>query len=270
MQCFNPLSIGDGTGSRTTVACGRCLGCRINRSRDWSMRLTQELRDHDQAVFVTLTYGDLFCPESVSKRHIQLFLKRLRKSILPRRVRYFLSSEYGPRTHRPHYHGVLFGLGYDDRELIESAWSQGFVTVSEVTSERIEYVAKYLQKDVYSDDPNFYDTHDPEFALMSRQPPLGLSYLNIPGQIDFLKSQNYVVIKGMPYPIPRFYSKRVFVSEVEKQDRIWLQEERQKNVLTKRTLDGSSVYDWLAKAHLRVQAAERKIKARRALKRRKL
>ena len=52
---------------------------------------------------------------TVSKKDIQNFLKRLRKKIdklnIPqneKKIRYFIASEYGPKTYRPHYHGVLF------------------------------------------------------------------------------------------------------------------------------------------------------------------
>lgn len=50
-----------------------------------------------------------------SKYDIQLFLKRLRYKVSKsnlnkheKKFRYFISSEYGPTTFRPHYHGILF------------------------------------------------------------------------------------------------------------------------------------------------------------------
>lgn len=54
----------------------------------------------------------------LSKRDIQLFLKRLRKNIYYEfrerkpevaqgSVRYFIIGEYGPTTYRPHYHGII-------------------------------------------------------------------------------------------------------------------------------------------------------------------
>lgn len=52
---------------------------------------------------------------TVSKKDIQNFLKRLRKKIdnlnIPqneKKIRYYIASEYGPTTLRPHYHGILF------------------------------------------------------------------------------------------------------------------------------------------------------------------
>ncbi len=51
---------------------------------------------------------------AVCKKDIQNFMKRLRKLIsklnIPnneKKIRYYFASEYGPKTYRPHYHGVL-------------------------------------------------------------------------------------------------------------------------------------------------------------------
>lgn len=50
----------------------------------------------------------------VCKKDVQNFMKRLRKRIsnlnIPqneKKIRYYFASEYGPKTYRPHYHGVL-------------------------------------------------------------------------------------------------------------------------------------------------------------------
>lgn len=48
--------------SSVDIPCGHCIGCRISRSRDWACRLMLELKDHDEAWFVTLTYDDRNLP----------------------------------------------------------------------------------------------------------------------------------------------------------------------------------------------------------------
>lgn len=58
-----------------------------------------------------------------SKYDVQCFMKRLRQRINKfklihnhdRKIRYFISSEYGPKTFRPHYHGIIF---FDNEELL--------------------------------------------------------------------------------------------------------------------------------------------------------
>lgn len=59
-----------------------------------------------------------------SKYDIQCFLKRIRKKLSKiyddknsRKFRYFIASEYGPSTLRPHYHGVFF---FDSEALLDS------------------------------------------------------------------------------------------------------------------------------------------------------
>jgi hypothetical protein len=59
-----------------------------------------------------------------SKYDIQCFLKRIRKKLSKiyhdknsRTFRYFIASEYGPVTLRPHYHGIFF---FDSEELLNS------------------------------------------------------------------------------------------------------------------------------------------------------
>ena len=79
------------------------------------------MKDSSYACFVTLTYDDEHLPREDRKvydwmidqevifknvpvhrvRDCQLFLKRLRKDNPDVKIRYFLVSEFGPRTLRP-------------------------------------------------------------------------------------------------------------------------------------------------------------------------
>lgn len=110
------------------VPCGKCIGCRLDYSRQWADRCMLELQYHDSAYFVTLTYddahvpthwypdpdtGDAFPSLSLDKRDLQLFLKRLRART-GQKIRFFGCGEYGTHTFRPHYHIILFGLQLDD------------------------------------------------------------------------------------------------------------------------------------------------------------
>ena len=111
------------------VPCGQCIGCRIDRSRQWANRCMLELQYHDSAYFVTLTYDDLHVPKAyypdpdtgeahqsltLCKRDFQLWMKRLRKRFSDDKIRFFACGEYGGSTHRPHYHAIVFGLHLDD------------------------------------------------------------------------------------------------------------------------------------------------------------
>ena len=78
MQCFHPQFF---NGSQ--VPCGRCQACRVNKTKEWSVRLLHESEYWPTALFLTLTYNDDSLPEfkSLVKDHLVLFYKRLRKQL---------------------------------------------------------------------------------------------------------------------------------------------------------------------------------------------
>ena len=133
---------------------------------------------HPHSAFVTLTYDDEHLPSDgmLAKRDVQLYLKRLRKSLEPRKFRYYLCGEYGPQTHRPHYHAILFGLHPEiDAFAINKAWQKGFCVIGQDCSDAsIQYVAGYVTKKITKRD----DGIAPEFALMSRKPAIGVPFLS--------------------------------------------------------------------------------------------
>lgn len=42
---------------RLSVPCGRCIGCRLERSRQWAIRCVHEAQLHEETAFITLTYS---------------------------------------------------------------------------------------------------------------------------------------------------------------------------------------------------------------------
>lgn len=192
MKCFNPVGYVESYGSdefRSHRRCGSCAGCLVQRQQEWATRMALEAQCHAKSVFVTLTYNDSFLPAdgSVSRRELQLFLKRFRKAISPVLVRYFACGEYGDVSGRPHYHLVLFGVGVECLTKLQESWSTrvvmdggqstsyslGFVSVSEFTLDRALYVAKYILKSSTWQSGRS-DGRAGEFSLMSRRPGLGV------------------------------------------------------------------------------------------------
>ena len=112
--------------------------------------------------------GQQNCFAACSKLDIQLFLKRLRKYIdydkfnllkdvssSQRSLRYFVCAEYGPKTFRPHYHGILFfrdirvAKAVKERYL-HASWkysSDKNLRAEYVTSGAARYVSKYVNTD---------------------------------------------------------------------------------------------------------------------------
>lgn len=154
--------------------CRKCLICRIRIRNEWTTRMIFESFVSGSSFFVTLTYSNDFLPNDgmLSKRDLQLFLKRLRKRVSPVKIRYFACGEYGERFHRPHYHLIIWNLPKDTaKELISDSWNMGIVDVKEALPSAFRYVAGYVVKK-YS---KYNDVK--EFTLMSRRPGIGFGFL---------------------------------------------------------------------------------------------
>jgi len=146
------------------VACGQCIGCRIDRSKEWAARIVHESQMHQDNCFITLTYNEENLPHdgSLVKEHFQKFMKRLRKKYEPTTIRYFHCGEYGEGLDRPHYHACLFGIDFSDRvpysqsndvityvsdELTE-IWGKGFTTCGDLNYQTAAYTARYILKKI--------------------------------------------------------------------------------------------------------------------------
>ena len=189
MPCISPLKgwkdpfnggfVGrrpSGRPEKMEVACGQCLGCRLDYSRMWAMRIVHESSLHELDggnCFVTLTYRDkkdctlsqlsdgYHIPDdwSLNLDHFQKFMKRLRKAFAPQKVRFFHVGEYGRKCKhgidvdrvgcplcfvgRPHYHAALFNCSFPD---LLSYTSDGGVL--RYTSPMLESIWKYGFVDV--------------------------------------------------------------------------------------------------------------------------
>ena len=124
------------------IPCGKCIGCRLEYSRQWANRMMLELQYHDSAFFVTLTYSDDFLPRNpvvdqstgeyrydsftLRKAHLSKFIKHVRKHYPDQNIRFYGAGEYGSTTVRPHYHIIIFGLRLDDLVMYKRT-SQGDV-----------------------------------------------------------------------------------------------------------------------------------------------
>lgn len=98
------------------VPCGKCLECRIQRTRQWADRCVLEAKQYKYNYFVTLTYDDNHLPikNSLDSKDLQLFMKRLRKKFKGIKIRFLACGEYGDISWRPHYHLLLFNCPIPD------------------------------------------------------------------------------------------------------------------------------------------------------------
>ena len=292
MPCYHPLSAYqdgrrrvffklDGCDVYRTIQlpCGQCIGCRLERSRQWATRCVHESRMHEFSSFITLTYSDDFLPvdRSLRYRDFQLFMKRLRKlkSCERQRIRFYMCGEYGETYHRPHYHACLFGCFFPDREIwrttdsgsvlytskqLEELWPYGFCSVGDVTFESAAYVARYVMKKVTGDLAHeHYKCVDsetgevfwrvPEFTRMSLKPGIGATwYAKFAPEV---RESDGVVIRGKRCRVPRYYDS--IHSLVVPEDVDWIKIEREANALKhalNQTVDRMAVREKVARAAL--------------------
>jgi len=246
------------------VPCGKCVGCKIARTREWTIRLLHENEDWEHSLFITLTYDDEHLPigETLVKKDLQLFWKNLRSN-LSYPIKHFSVGEYGDTFNRPHYHSIVYGLGPWDETLIEKCWNKGLIHVGTVTSDSIQYVSGYIQKKL-SLRYNYerYGDRIPPFQLQSKG--IGLNWAE--KNADIIVRDLEIRYKNVPVGIPRYYKKKL---EIPTEKLLAKSEEYRKCLET--TLDKRGVvsFNMLKEQQKRSVQRERNLKAKAKIEDRK-
>ena len=253
MACFHPLKAFRTAGGEIifnphrqdtvadlTLPCGQCVGCRLERSRQWAIRCVHEASLHKENCFITLTYAPEHLPKdnSLHYRDFQLFMKRLRKRFPDFKIRFYMCGEYGENFGRPHFHACLFNWNFPDRKLfftskhgdkvyrsdtLEELWTFGLCSIGEVTFKSAAYVARYIMKKVTGKNAyaHYYEIDDdgvsretprtPEFTKMSLKPGIGAGWFD---KFKFdVYPHDYVIVNGKKVKPPRYYDKKYALSD---------------------------------------------------------
>ena len=215
-----------------THPCGNCRACRRNKAREWGYRAYVESLSYDNSIFLSLTYDDEHLPISkkgfptLRKEHTQTFWKDFRYYV--GKCRYLLSGEYGDKTHRPHYHAIVFGVSLDNPVFYDKfysprkkawiarckAWDKGEVCIGDVTIGSCQYCAKYVVKRKTGRVGRaYYERYgiEPEFSTMSRRPGLGYDYLR--ENEVLIKRRGYLMLKGHKLPLSRYFIDKLYDKE---------------------------------------------------------
>lgn len=192
-RCFNGSVVFDelrryDTVKTLSLPCGKCAGCRLERSREWAMRCMHEASMYEENCYVTLTYNDANLSDnwSLDYRDFQLFMRRLRAREVGREIRFYMAGEYGEVCKvcrksvefckcasfvkdlgRPHFHACLFNYDFPDKVydrkspsgeklyrsgILEDLWPVGYSSVGAVTFDSAAYVARYIMKKIVGDE----------------------------------------------------------------------------------------------------------------------
>lgn len=235
MACYHPLTgyyskVVNASGKRSIVfnpkdaldssrpihlPCQRCIGCRLERSKQWATRCILEKELHKESMFITLTYAPEYLKsDSLIKKDLQDYIKRLRRKIEyykpDTKIRFFACGEYGENFSRPHFHCIIYGFWPCDAkvhstdrlgntlyisEFMQSCWPYGWCPFGTVTFESAAYVARYITKKVTGEPAEeHYHGRVPEFLTMSLKPGIGAEWLS--RYRDDVYPHDYIVIRG--------------------------------------------------------------------------
>lgn len=237
------------------LPCGQCVGCRLERSRQWAIRIMHEAQMHSDNSFLTLTFDEEHLPEnlSISKRDLQLFMKRLRKKYPKQKIRYYACGEYGDINLRPHYHLCMFNYDPIDKQIVgltksnhplyespdlKEVWPYGRHWLGELTFESAAYVARYVMKKMNGQKAEQDETYkricsntgeifwvEPEFQTQSLKPAIGQEWFDKYSSDAY--PSDYITVRGRKMKPPKFYDKKY--EELQPVSMIEVKENRMEN-----------------------------------------
>lgn len=214
------------------LACSSCIGCRVERARQWAIRCMHEAQMHEHNSFITLTYrnADLPLNGNLEKSDFQKFAKRLRRKGI--KFRYLMCGEYGEKHFRCHFHSAIFGHDFNTdpgtelvsrndlgqplyrSPLLEAVWGLGNTMSGALTFESARYVAQYLTKTnneewesiklgaATDSDGNAIPFQRP-YATASRKPGLGRAWIE--KYYTDVYPHDEVILDGHRCKPPKYY-----------------------------------------------------------------
>ena len=221
------------------IGCQNCIECRKKKSREWNLRLQEDIKEHTNGKFITLTFSN----ESIAKiidqfnlhsykgytldnkiatTAVHHFRERWRKKF-GKSIRHWLVTELGHEgTENLHMHGILFTN--ESFETIEKIWQYGFIwptkdsqNTNYVNAETINYITKYVTKV-----DELHKTYKP---ITLTSPGIGSNYITNPNfNLHIFNNEKtnelYRTTNGTEAPIPIYWRNKIFTDE--QKELLWL------------------------------------------------
>lgn len=292
-MCLSPIPITRTIAGRKYVQyvpCGYCNQCIKDRQNEYVIRTIEEASKKGSVWFFTLTYRDhnvpftfdpngeiidqnpvtgevFFAPDAklltLCNKDITSWKKRVRSRLNKRRMKegkerlkfsFLICGEYGPRTHRPHYHGLFIGLSRSDMLEFKKDWENhyGFTLFKPVNcipsphhndvESTARYVAKYICKSRDLEDQNVLAGKvqkprklvSPRYGLPSEEkfekmknyhlcrdlfPSVDFDHIsNVQDPIRIIReiiNRRKYNLHGKLYKLPRYYTRKIFYTKDE-------------------------------------------------------
>lgn len=249
----------DPTWEKIDIPCGKCIGCRLEYSRQWAQRIQKEASLYSQNWFLTLTYdpehlpwidslntetGEYILGNPLVPKHMTKFMKDLRRywehHFKHYGIRFYLAGEYGDKYERPHYHICLMNFPIQEEmlefykhnelgdsifkcEIIEKIWGKGQIAIGSLTWQSAAYVARYIikkQKGPSSEAWYHSKGQIPEFTRMSRRPGIARDWYETHKEEIYKNDEVFVPKRGGAIRLkPASYFDRLYDLEQPEQMR---------------------------------------------------
>lgn len=221
------------------IPCGKCIECRMQKSKEWGMRAFAEYQTCKNGLFLTITYEN--APKSLILSHLQKFIKALRNKY-GAGVKYIACGEYGSikNSMRSHYHGIFFNIKPKDLKIskynmetgdhrilesqeITELWRKGIVFIEQVTFDSCKYVAGYVEKKLTNEEYKLFNIKKP-FHIYSK----GIGEQYFKEHYKEIYKSDELILPGMkPTKPPRYYDKLLFKTDIKLYKKI--KEQRRKS-----------------------------------------
>lgn len=229
------------------VGCGRCMECKKQKTREWTVRLSEEIRNNKNGKFVALTFSDESIKEldacignningydrdnEIATLGIRRFLERWRKHN-KKSVRHWLVTEIGGNgSENIHIHGIIWT---DNIIEIAKRWEYGFVTIGKkrynkegiskdnndtgyVSERTINYIVKYVNK--------IDQKHKEYNSKILCSKGIGNKYIErSDSKKNVYKEENtneaYQTRTGIKLALPIYYRNKIY--NEEEKEKLWL------------------------------------------------
>lgn len=213
------------------IGCGKCIECYKKRSREWQVRLNEEVRHDNSGTMVTLTFSNEALAKlnndiaqhiqgyerdnDIAKLAVKRFLERWRKKY-KKSVKHWLVTELGKQgTENIHLHGIIFTKHKDD---IARIWQYGHVRLGEwVNEQTVNYIVKYMHK---TD-----EVHKEYKGIVLTSKGIGSNYIKrIDAKTNIYNGSNtkeyYRTRTGLKLALPIYYRNKIYTEE--QREKLWI------------------------------------------------
>jgi len=247
------------------IGCQRCQECKKQKSREWQVRLLEEIRHDRTGIFITLTFSNQSIRElhdkllndgwsnlkgynldnQIAIKALRLFLERWRKKF-KKSVKHWFVTELGHEgTENIHIHGIIWTNKSDH---IRNIWNYGHVwmgreengrIINYVNEQTIGYIVKYINK---QDLKHKYYT-----PKILTSPGIGKQFINRPDKNkNNYKGQDtietYKTRTGHKMSLPIYWRNQIYTED--EREKLWLNKlDKQERWIMGEKVDVSNGYE---------------------------